>query len=74
MCCKLSGADPSAPVPVRENPAVKAGLFACTGNGTIIEPILTIFGKCICLVVRQIYDYLKEPPLRFFEHTRNRPV
>lgn len=27
MCCKLPRADPSEPVPVRENPAVKAGLF-----------------------------------------------
>ena len=41
----------SPPIPERENPAVKAGLFACTGNGTIIEPILTIFWRCIYLVL-----------------------
>ena len=32
MCCKLPRADPSEPVPVRENPAVKAGLFRVYGQ------------------------------------------
>ena len=37
----------SPPIPVRENPAVKAGLFACTGSLTIIEPIWMILERCI---------------------------
>ena len=44
----------SPPILERENPAVKAGLFACTGNGTIIEPILMIFWGCIYLVFKWI--------------------
>ena len=30
------------------------------GNGTIIEPILMIFGMCICLVFRLIWGILEK--------------
>ncbi len=54
-------ADPSEPVSGRENPAVKAGLFACTGSLTIIEPILMIIEKYICLVFKCIAELSIRP-------------
>jgi len=37
-----------------------------TVNGTIIEPILMIFERCICLVIRWILDYLTKPDAKTF--------
>ena len=44
------------PYPNAKTRPSRPGCFACTGNGTIIEPILMIFERCICLVIRWIMD------------------